>query len=125
MSESIKTQIIALEEHLRQAMLASDIKILNELLAPEIIITTHLGELLGKEDDLAAHQSGAFKIQELNPTEEHIQVYPSMAIVSVRMQLSGSYNDLPTNGNFRYTRVWHLTQPNQWQIVAAHISMLA
>ena len=46
MTEATKTQIIDAEEQLRQAMLAPDVDILNKLLAPEIIITSHLGELL-------------------------------------------------------------------------------
>lgn len=30
-------------------MLAFDVSVLNELLAPEIIISSHLGDLLGKQ----------------------------------------------------------------------------
>ncbi len=44
-----------------------------------------------------------------------------MAIVSVRMQLSGSYNGSPTNGDFRYTRVWAVSAIG----VAAHIGIVA
>ena len=58
MTETVETQIINIEERLRQAMLASNVSVLNELLAPEIIITNHLGQLLEKQDDLAAHESG-------------------------------------------------------------------
>jgi ketosteroid isomerase-like protein len=122
---TIEAQIIQTEERLRKAMLASDVKVLDELLAPEIIITTHLGELLGKQDDLAAHKSGAFKIHELNPSEQYIQVYGEMAIVSVRMQISGSYHDSPANGDFRYTRVWAISKKGTWHIVAVHIGMVA
>ncbi len=125
MTETIKTQIIAAEERLRKAMLASDVKVLDELLAPEIIITTHLGELLGKQDDLAAHKSGAFKIHELKPSEQQIKIYEKMAIASVRMQLSGSYNGSPANGDFRYTRVWTISPQGTWHIVAAHIGTIA
>ncbi|PSN15631.1 DUF4440 domain-containing protein [filamentous cyanobacterium CCT1] len=125
MTESIKVQIIDAEERLRQAMLASDVGILNELLAPEIIITSHLGELLGKQDDLAAHKSGLIKIHDLEPSEQHIQIYGEMAIVSVRMQLSGSYNGSPANGDFRFTRVWAISSSGNWYIVAAHIGMVA
>jgi hypothetical protein len=39
-------------------MLRSDVVVLDELLAPELIFTNHLGRVLGKEDDLAAHRSG-------------------------------------------------------------------
>lgn len=68
MTETIEAQIINAEEQLRQAMLESDVSILNELLAPAIIITSHLGELLGKQDDLTAHESGLIKIHEFNPS---------------------------------------------------------
>lgn len=125
MTETVKTRIINAEERLRQAMLASDVGVLNELIAPTIIITSHLGELLGKQDDLAAHESGLIKIHELKPFEQHIQVHREVAIVSVRMQLSGSYNSSPANGDFRFTRVWTVSSGGTWHIVAAHIGMVA
>lgn len=125
MTETVESQIINVEERLRQAMLASEASILNELLAPEIIIISHLGELLGKQDDLAAHESGLIKIHGLNPSEQHIQIHGEVAIVSVRMQLSGYYNDSPANGDFRFTRVWAVSSSGNWHIVAAHVSMVA
>ncbi len=125
MIERVKTQIIDAEERLRKAMLTSDVKVLDELLAPQIIITTHLGELLSKKDDLAAHQSGAFKINELIPSEQQIQIHGEIAIALVRMQLSGSYNGSPANGDFRYTRVWALSANGNWHIIAAHMGMVA
>ena len=125
MAETVETQIINAEERLRQAMLASNVSVLDELLAPEIIITSHLGELLGKQDDLAAHASGLIQIHELNPSEQQIQIHGKVAIVSVRMQLSGSYNGSPANGDFRFTRVWAVSASGTWHIVAAHIGMVA
>jgi ketosteroid isomerase-like protein len=124
-TETIENQIINVEERLRQAMLASDVSVLDELIAPEIMIISHLGELLRKQDDLTAHKSGLFKIHELNPSEQHIQIHGEVAIVSVRMQVSGSYNSIPTNGDFRYTRVWAVSSRGTWHIVAAHIGMVA
>jgi ketosteroid isomerase-like protein len=121
MMETVETQIINLEERLRQAMLASDVRVLNELVAPKVIITSHQGDLLSKQDDLTAHQSGLFKIKELNPSERQIQIYREVAIVSVRMEVSGWYNGEPANGDFRYTRVWAISSTGTWQIVAAHI----
>jgi ketosteroid isomerase-like protein len=125
MTETIETQIINIEEQLRQAMLASDVNVLNELLAPDIIITNHLGALLTKQDDIAAHQSGLIKIDELTPSDRQIKIYGDMAIVSVRMQLSGSYNNSPANGDFRFTRVWAISAHGTWHIVAAHIGIVA
>ena len=125
MTETVETQIINVEERLRQAMLASDVDVLNELLAPEIIITSYLGELLGKQDDIAAHESGMIKIHELKPSEQHIKIYGEVAVVSVRMQLFGNYNGSPANGDFRFTRVWAVSLSGTWHIVAAHIGMVA
>lgn len=124
MTETVEAQILNVEEQLRQAMLASDADVLDELLASEIIITNHLGQLLNKQDDLTAHESGMIKIHELRPSEQHIQICGEVAIVSVRMQLFGSYNNSPANGDFRFTRVWAISSSGNWHIVAAHIGMV-
>jgi ketosteroid isomerase-like protein len=123
-SEIVKAQIVDVEEQLRQAMLASDVSALDKLLAPKIIITSHLGELLSKQDDLAAHASGLIKIHELTPSEQHIKVHGEVAIASVRMKISGDYDSSPANGDFRFTRVWART-PDSWHIIAAHIGLVA
>ena len=124
MTETVENQIINIEERLRQAMLTSNVSVLNELLAPEIIITNHLGQLLEKQDDLAAHESGLIKINELKPSEQHIQIHGEVAIVSVRMQITGSYDGNPSNGDFRFTRVWAISSNGNWHIVTAHIGMV-
>jgi hypothetical protein len=82
---------------------------LDELLAPELVFTNHLWQLLAKEDDLAAHRSGVLKVKELKPSEQHVRLYGDITIVSVRMQLSGAYDGNPANGDFRFTRVWALS----------------
>ena len=125
MTQTIKAQIIDAEERLRKAMLASDVKVLNELLAPQIIITNHLGALMSKQDDLTAHESGLVTIDELQPSEQQIQILSDeTAIVSVRMQLSGTYNGNPANGDFRFTRVWTRSAIATWHIVTAHIGLI-
>lgn len=121
MYKTVETQIIEAEEQLRFAMLTSDVSVLDELLAPELIFTNHLGQLLGKKDDLEAYMSGLLKVEKLTPSERQIQLYEKVAIVSVRMCLSGTYDGNPANGDFRFTRVWaDSTARNSWHIVAAH-----
>ena len=124
MSNSIEAQIFKAEELLRMAMLDSDVKVLDELLAPELIFTNHLGQVLGKQDDLAAHQSGKFKIETLTPSDQRIQVIDSVAIVTVQVYLSGSYEGNSFDNHLRFTRIWTLCSDNSWQIVAAHSSVV-
>jgi hypothetical protein len=59
MNGTVEAQILDAEDRLRTAMLNSDLAVLDELLAPELIFTNHLGHLLGKEDDLAAYRFGS------------------------------------------------------------------
>jgi ketosteroid isomerase-like protein len=117
-------EIVEVEDRLRTAMLSSDIAALNELLAPDLIFTNHLGQLLGKDDDLAAYRSGVLKVVSLEPSEQHVRTLGDVAVVSVRMQLSGTYEGAPANGNFRFTRVWARSQQERWQIVAAHAGLI-
>jgi ketosteroid isomerase-like protein len=125
MHSLLHAQIAEAEDQLRTAMLSSDVAALNELLTEDLIFTNHLGQLLGKNDDLAVYRSGVLKVVRLEPSEQHIKALGEVAVVSVRIQLSGIYEGVPTNGDFRFTRVWARSQQGRWQIVTAHSSLIA
>ena len=125
MSDSIEKEILEVEERLRQAMLDSDVEALDQVLAPELIFTNHLGHILAKQDDLNAHRSGLVKISELTPSEQTIQVNGDVAVVSVRVHLAGSYADTPSEADFRFTRIWAQSPANTWRLIAGHASVIA
>lgn len=126
MDKILKTQIIDAEERLRLAMLASDVSALDELLAPDLVFTNHLGQRLDKEADLSAHQSGALTISVLEPSDQQIRFLgDNVAIVSVRVQISGKYAGQPAGGDFRFTRVWAQSADNTWRVAAAHAGVVA
>lgn len=124
MTNPIEAQILEAEERLRLAMLNSDVKVLDELLAPELIFTNHLGQVLGKQDDLAAHQSGKFKIETLTPGDRRIKLKGNVTIVTVRVHLIGSYAGAGFDSDLRFTRIWTLSSSGTWQILAAHSSVV-
>ena len=124
MSNLIKKHILEAEEQLRLAILNSDVNALNQILAPELIFTNHLGQVLSKEDDLLAHRSGIVKVNILTPSEQYIQIRGDIAIVSVRMYLVGSYDGITSDNDFRFTRIWTLSSTNTWQVIAAHSSIV-
>ena len=125
MDNTIETQILEVEERLRLAMLGSDVTVLDELLAPELVFTSHLGQVFGKQADLAAHESGLVKVTELTPSDQRVQVHGDVAIVSVRVQLTGSFAGTPSAGDFRFTRVWAPAETGAWQVIAGHSSIVA
>lgn len=116
--------IEALEEALRQAMLASDVATLDSLIADDMIFTTQAGELITKEMDLNAHRSRTQRLTMLDGSEQQIRQYGDTAVVSVRMELAGTFAGHAFGGAYRYTRVW-LNRGERWQVIAAHVSPLA
>ena len=111
----------ACEAALRQAQLASDVAVLDRLVDDALIFTGPDGAVYGKQDDLDAHRRGMVRITRLEPSEERIQRFGSIAVVSVRMEMSGTFQGATFAGPFRYTRVW-CARPEGWRIVAGHVS---
>ena len=122
MSSQLQAQIIEVEERLRQAMLHNDVRVLDELIAPELLFTTHFGQLASKADDLAAHQARLLRLKILEPSERHILIQPGFAVVSVLMHLVGTYEGTPIDQRIRYTRVWSISPDGSMQIIAGHMS---
>jgi hypothetical protein len=120
----MKNRIIELEERLRVAMLNSNVSELDELISPNLLFTNHLGVLVSKEDDLNAHSSRAFIFKSLDLSESKILIQENSAVVSVKAEIQGYYNGQPTNGSFRFTRIWSNTS-GKWQVVAGHSSVIA
>ncbi len=125
MNNNLRDQIVELEERLRLAMLRSDTGVLNELIAPELMFTNHLGQFVRKQDDLDFHKSGVLQLKELVPSEQHIKLNAGFAIVSVLMHLLGTYEGNPIDFSIRYTRIWATSPSGAMQIVAGHASAIS
>jgi ketosteroid isomerase-like protein len=113
------------EERLLRAMRASDLAELDALLADDLVFTDHLGALWGKQDDLAAHRSGAIEVETVAASDERIRLLDGAAIVTVRLEISGRFAGEPASGAFRFTRVWAPTGDGRWQVVTAHSTLVA
>lgn len=124
MSSQLHAQVMAGEERLRQAMLHSDVAVLDALIASDLLFTSHLGQIVRKEDDLAFHRARLLRLTALEPSEQQIQLYPGFAVVSVLMHLVGTYERAPIDQRIRYTRVWSIAPDGTSQIIAGHASEL-
>jgi len=124
MEDANEAKILKYEERLRKAMLRSDVSALDQLLAPELIFTNHLGQVSTKKDDLESHYSGVLKVEALKPSEEHVLLMGEVAIVSVRVHLIGSYAGIRSDDDFRFTRAWAQSSGDTWRVVAAHSSLV-
>jgi len=122
---AIKLQIEACEEQLKQAMLQSDVSALDALLSSDLVFTNHLGKLMSKQDDLNAHQSGVIKINEIILSDQNIEIYDAVAIVTVRAHISGNFSGIESKNVFRFTRVWGQYNNKTWRVIAGHSTIEA
>ena len=111
----------ACEAALRQAQLASDVGELDRLVDDALVFIGPNGAVYSKNDDLDAHRRGLIRITRLEPSEERVRLFGHIAVVSVRMEMSGTFEGVAFAGPFRYTRVWRAVGDG-WRIVAGHVS---
>jgi hypothetical protein len=114
-----REQVVEMEQILLQAMLTSDVTMLERIISDELIFTDQTGRMLTKMDDTETHRSGLLNIEQLEPSEQVIHTYTDTAVVSVLMKIRGQYANQHFEGSYRYTRVW-VKLDDLWKIVAAH-----
>lgn len=117
-------QIQTLETRLIEAMKTSNVQELDALIANELIFTSHTGQLLGKQDDIEAHSSGNIEIFSIDTSEQTIKVNGDVAVVSVLLDISGSFYGSTEVGFYRFTRVWKDNQ-GTLQVIAAHSTQVS
>ena len=118
------TTIENLEEKLRHAMLTSDVAVLDELIADDLVWTMHTGFVGNKQYDLDAHRSGMFRFTKLDISDRRIHRYGSdCVIVTLQAEIAGTLSNQAFSETYRFTRVW-VQRQNRWQIVAGHVSQM-
>ncbi len=119
----LEAEIVACEQQLYKAQLSSDVALLQELLADEVVFVAPSGEIITKQMDLELHRSGGMKVTSLEPQELEIRCLNNAAVAIAKIFLTGSFQGESFSGSFRYTRVWHHTDKG-WRIIAAHCSAI-
>lgn len=117
-------QIHAAEERLRRAMLGSDVAELENLLAPDLLFTSFLGELLSKEQDLEAHGSGVLQIHGITLSDRQIRLQGELAIVNCQARIDASFDDDRSEQDFRFMRVWAPGPQGQLQVIAGQATLV-
>lgn len=116
----MESEIIKLEEELRQAMLTNDVEVLDKLIVDSLVFTTPDGNIATKEMDLAAHKAKLQSMSELELSERTIKIYDNSAVVTVKADIKGYFGEMDISGSYRYIRVWSKIN-SQWQIIAGSV----
>jgi ketosteroid isomerase-like protein len=118
-----KEQIIAHESRLLNAIKASDVSTLDELLHDDLLFITPGGQAITKAMDLDAHRSGSMVVDEILPDLEHINVIGDTAVVTLTLDTKGKMLGQPIAGKFRYIRVWKLFG-DRWKVIGGSCTQL-
>jgi hypothetical protein len=113
------------EARLRAAQLAGDPAELDRLLAADLRFVTPHGNVITRDDDLAAHRSGQLRFSRVELVElEVVPLAPDgagtagAAVARSRVALAGEFGGAFA-GEFWYTRVWRRAGDG-WELVAGH-----
>lgn len=101
-----KSDILNQENKLHKAIRDGDIMVLDELLHNDLLFIIPNGEVITKEMDLKTYSDGNMKIDELIPNIEDITIIDDVAVLTLTIELKGSYNNLEFENKYRYIRFW-------------------
>ena len=111
---SVREEILALEEQLRQAELAPDAGFFERVLAEDAVLDGQLA----KAKVVAAHQPGGpAKFTSVEMSDFEIHEHGSAAAV---VTCTGSYQTPKVTHTLKFMRVW-LKKAGTWQIIAASV----
>jgi ketosteroid isomerase-like protein len=109
------------EEQLRRAMLASDVDALDGLIHDDLLFLGPTGALARKDEDLENHRSGRQRMTRLDPRDLVIELFSDdVGVVTVLVELEGTFGGVPFAGTFRYLRTWR-REAGRWQIIAGAV----
>lgn len=118
------TTIELLEDKLQYAMLTSDVAMLDELIADDLVWTMHTGAIANKQDDLEAHRTGIFRFTQIEISDRKIHAYSDdCVVVTLRADIAGTLGGQTFAEPYRFTRIWMWRQ-DRWQIAAGHVSQI-
>lgn len=116
--QEMMNEILKLEEKIIDAIVSSDVEVLDQLLHDELLFVNHLGMTVSKKNDLAPHISGDLKIATIEISDQHIGLFGDTAVVTVSKKIKGSYFKQEFESLLKFTRVWKLLD-QQWKVIAA------
>ncbi|NQZ34783.1 MAG: nuclear transport factor 2 family protein [Crocinitomicaceae bacterium] len=109
--------IITLEQELLNAMKKCDIQKLDELIHEDLLFNIPNGQTITKSIDLDNYRLGNMKIDEISSREQTINLLEDNAIVSVIIDMKGTFSNHIFDGKYRVLRVWKKID-SSWKIIA-------
>jgi ketosteroid isomerase-like protein len=115
-------EIDQLEDEWRNAILTSNTKELDSLLADDYMAITPSGTLQTKDEALESLRNGRIHFSALDITDRKVRFYGTTAVVTSLANIQATTADGQVSGSYRYTRVYARDPQGNWKIVSFEAS---
>jgi len=115
-------EIDQLEDEWRDAILTSNIKALDSLLAFDYMAVTPSGTLQSRDEAIENLRTGRVHFTRLTVTDRKVRFYGTTAVVTSLANVQATTPDGQVSGNYRYTRVYVRNAQGAWKIVSFEAS---
>ena len=115
-------EIDQLEDEWRSAVLNSDAKAMDSLLADDYMAITPAGTLQSRDEALQNMRSRRVHFTSLTLTDRKVRFYGPTAVVTSMASIDANTPDGLVTGNYRYTRVYVRNAQGVWKIVSFEAS---
>lgn len=105
-TELTKSAVLEQENKLYDAIKGSDITALEELLHDDLLFVLPGGQVITKEMDLNTYREGTIRVDELLPAVENLNILDDTAVITLILELKGTFNQAPFEATYRYIRFW-------------------
>jgi ketosteroid isomerase-like protein len=95
-----------LEERWRDAVLKNDVAALDALMAEDYVGIRSNGTLETKDQALDRYRKGQWHVTSMDYSDRKVRFYGRTAVVTSVVQTSGTNDEGPLDGMYRYTRVY-------------------
>jgi ketosteroid isomerase-like protein len=116
--EDNRHQIDRLEDAWRNALMTSNTKAMDALLAQDYMAITPSGTLQSRQDALENLRSGKLHFTTIDVSDRKVRFYGSTAVVTSQANIQATTPDGEVSGNYWYTRVYARNPQGQWKIVS-------
>ena len=113
-----------LEDEWRNAILKSNVTVMDRLLAEDYLAITASGLVQTKAQTLANLKSGHIHMTSLNFSDRKVRFYGRTAVVTSLAVIQATTTDADISGNYRYTRVYVRDSAGIWKIVSFEASKI-
>ncbi len=114
-------EVLKADDAFTAAIAKSDAKAFDGITSDDYVLTTSLGTVRDKAQNLDALKGGGLTFDKIENDEQKAHMYGDVAVVTGLSKLKGKYKDRTFDDSYRWTRVW-VQHGGAWTCVAEHMS---